>query len=333
MRTCLRFILFAVIFCSAAPARAGLDVTVRALPSIEGLACAGMDINQHGEVLVNCTDTTGLARAYVWVRGKQKPVTGRPDTTRCLAINDSRQVLCNSRSGPYLWKAGVITELGPQMQFGIALNDLGEVFGFTNMASRPGGVTLAGLRRADGSIVTVPPEVFTFRALNNLSQVPARLAGGPLFDKNGIWSPRTGYVPLVDAWDLLTDINDAGQMTSQSDRRAALFTPGTGWQVLPHPDGFVDATSWAASVDSAGQVTGYLTNGTERRAMFWPTSTEVVDLGTYLSRSTIAAKSTSLGQIVGTALDPVSRGEQIALLWTITDSHHGKGKGRTPRLK
>ena len=248
----------------AAPASADSQVSVLALPTVPSQQCAAIDINEAGDVLVNCVPPLAgpPARPYVWSNGSRIDINGPADTAGCVAINNSKQVACNTTSsGAFLWQNGTIMSLAPGMQSVFALNDVGEVVGRTNVPMGGGG-TLNGLRRADGTIVTIPASLFVFptsAALDNLSQVSVRPQTQPLFDTVGTWSPQAGFVVADKGWDLVTGLNDAGQMTSQLNSSAMLFSPGRGWQALPVPPGYPSARAFANSVNAAGQVVGAFT--------------------------------------------------------------------------
>jgi len=315
MRRCLLPVVACLLLACAATAHADVQVTVTALPTIPGLSCGAIDINTGGDVLVVCFPLSGGAGgvSYVWSHGVRTDINAS-----CADLNDARQIACNAASGPFLWQNGAVTSLSGMQSVG-ALNDLGEVFGTASSGVR-------ALRRSNGTIVTVTAGFFPFvapNALNNLSQVIGRpLAGGP-YATVGTWSPTAGYVVSDLGVDLLTGVNDTGQITAPWNNRAWLFTPGQGWQHLPNPPGFPSMASWASSVNAAGQVTGYAADGFGvggvSRAVFWISRASAIDLGEYQSMNTQARASNQSGQVVGSAVHPTERDRNVPLLWTVTN--------------
>jgi len=111
----------------AADAAADSHVSVIALPTIPDLRGEAIDINQSGDVLVNCSPSRfpGTAAAYVWSKGVRTDINGPADTTGCVAINNARQVACNmNSSAAFLSKDGIVTSPAPIQSVG-ALNDRG----------------------------------------------------------------------------------------------------------------------------------------------------------------------------------------------------------------
>jgi len=313
-------LFFGLIF--ASQAWADHQVTVTALPAVPGMRC-GASINDLGDVLVNCSSNTFPAPpavAYVWSNGVRTNISGPADISGCVAINNAKQVACNTNSStPFLWQNGTVTSLSG-MRSVSALNDLGEVFGGISVGSAN------GLRRANGTIVTAPTSLFFWGGpLNNLSQVPTRPAATALYDTIGTWSPNAGYVVADKGWDFLSGINDAGQMTSVLNQRTMLFTPGRGWQSLPPPPGYPTgfATAAQSAVNSAGQVAGSFVaedpgqSSGQSHGVYWITRAYPIDLGAYQSLPTTASDSNPSGQVVGSAT--ISASESIPLLWTVTN--------------
>lgn len=301
------------------------QVTVTEIPPLDpGSHCWAADINEGGDVLVECGVSGAKAvTAFIWSTATATATRiPEPDSGTfwwCPAVNDAAQVICNSDIGAILWSrtSGLTPLVGYRYAYG--LNDLGDVLAMSDFWGN-------GIRRADGTFVALPPNDGFGARMNNLSQVLLQVGS-----TSGVWSPTDGFVPLPSPGDyewVPQDINDAGQVLAirwaagAPVSRGMLFDPSGGWSDLAHPP-HLELASSSGGVNVLGQVSGIIhsfddaTNTAFSRAFFWPTPDAPVDLGDYFGMQTWVSRGNAAGQVVGSAYCSDFTCTEKALVWSV----------------
>jgi hypothetical protein len=326
MSTSLRRHAVAALLAALPIASASAQVEVSEIPPIApGWTCSAHAINEPGDVLMNCRQVEGVPITFfreqpsVWSTRDRThtlviPVAGNPRTF-AAGLNNLGQVVghtcpesLNCQPVSYLWSKDAPARIFSDFYFMLALNDVGELLGFNR--NHPG----TSLRRADGTVVPLPPFVQpNWNSLNNLSRVAVHSADGFF-----VWSPDGGLIALPDSGIMprrdpssaqSTSLSDAGLFSGEIDRQAFLYNPATGYARLSEE--LFDV--YPMQINAAGNVAGMgSTNGTDYTGMFWRTPAEAIILPAHEGLSTYAVASNSSGLVVGGNWD-----DSKVLLWKV----------------
>ncbi len=146
--------------------------TFTQLPNPPGLNCHAIAINNAGEVLGGCGDTSSYEHGVVWQNGTPTDLgtLGGPQTG-AAAINNLGQVVGWSQTStdadrPFLWSNGTMTDLGVSF-FPAAINDNGEIVGDSAI------YTSGTLQDLNTLIPAGSPQITYANAINNNGQIVA----------------------------------------------------------------------------------------------------------------------------------------------------------------
>jgi probable HAF family extracellular repeat protein len=256
---------------------------------------AARNLNDRGEVLVWGNDETQttptgvrLDHFYIWRRGQivtelKTPDPGFPYLTAIRINNRSEVVGALADIDPgsafgnfraFVWRRGHFTVLGPLPStggntVGIAINDLGEVAGYSQDSDVE--IFRKTFRWLRGRFQELPTTAEMATAspadINNRGQVIGNSApdiSGPF--RGFLWS-RKGSLRFLDSSMTASAMNDRGQIVGTVENRAALWEDGTVLDLGTLPGA---SSSSAFAINVFGTVVGAVNYGlSDSTAMVW----------------------------------------------------------------
>lgn len=225
--------------------------------------------------------------------------------------------------GDFLYKVTDLGTLGGRESSAYAINNHGQVVGFSYAGGAPGGYSAFlysnGSMQDLGTLTSGNPGAYSAgQAINNLGQVVGWADNGAIvrraFNYTGSGPMQDLGTPSgIESWAY--GINDAGQIAGHTRTggvsRAFLYNSGS-FQDLGTLGG---TESQSSGINSSGQVVGYATNSDgSPRAFLYSGTGPMQDLGTLGGATSSANDINDLGHVVGTAAG--SDGNLHAFLWS-----------------
>jgi probable HAF family extracellular repeat protein len=341
-----------------APAGSGITqaffyngTTTTALEPPPGQSSAfGVILNSSGQVTGAYTNPA--VKAFSWTSAAGMVGSISPASSSVVqAISDDGLIVGVDSSGAFSWQGGTYTTHAPTFARFDAVNAAGTIAG-----TRVGSI--AGIRRADTTVVSVSSSGSSFAKLINDAELVAGQVGGVSFGRAFAWQGGTAY-PIGDTLatagyvgSLAIDLNQAGQLVGHATSGATFENAGYIWSPPATNPSFIGnfpgepLNTLPRAINNLGQVVGAA--GSPQRAFTWTAATGMVDLltrvvgapsglflldaqaindkivvraNTGLFLLTPADPATPVQPLLGTiqAADPVAVGAPLAMSVAFTD--------------
>ena len=202
----------------ALPAAADAAPSYRIIDLNVGDNSSANAVNEQGHVV---GDREG--RPFLWRNGQATLLLPDGEFGRAEDANNRDEVVgnrfVNGASHGFLWRRGVVTDLGVlpggDNSFASAINDHGEIVGWS--ATAPNNGDLHAFRWRDGTMTDlgVPPEPFSqsiARDINNAGQIAGDMNRGGM-DLFAVRWDRGGAVRTLSTQSMGMAINDLGDVT------------------------------------------------------------------------------------------------------------------------
>lgn len=209
--------------------------------------------------------------------------------------------------------------LGGNLSNALAINDVGQVAGFADLANGNQRAFLWSKTQGMKSLplLHVGDATSSANGINNISQVVGT-SGSSAF----LWTKAGGIQDLGNLGGSSArafGINNLGQvvgdslLAGDSEQHAFLWTSGTGMQDLGTLGG-IGSTAYA--VNDLGQVVGtsLLSDNVTQHAFLWTQSGGMQDLGTLGGPSSVANAVNASGEVVGLANNTTT--SSVGFTWT-----------------
>jgi probable HAF family extracellular repeat protein len=197
------------------------------------------------------------------------------------AINDDGLIVGVDSSGAFSWQGGSYTSYASAFSRFDAVNTAGTIAG-----TRVGSI--AGIRRANGDVVSVSSSPSSFAKLINDAELVAGQVGGVSFGRAFAWQGGVEY-PIGDTLaaagyvgSLAIDLNQAGQLVGYATLGATFENAGYIWSPQATNPSFLgnfpgeQLNTLPRAINNLGQVVGAA--GSPQRAFTWTAAEGMVDL-------------------------------------------------------